>query len=118
MVLVGYIVILISFFVMYKSYVEFGLIFFAIGGFLAGKISISLRSIGVILMVGSIFWGFRHGFTPFVFFVLFVGFVLASFNSRRTDGREDWGIDFLDLTEIFDGSSGGGDSGGDGGGGD
>lgn len=91
---------------------------FLFGGWLAGGLKLSLRSLGVVLMVGAIAVGFHHGVSLPVVITGVVGFLMA--NSRRRhrrgrDGDDGWGfdIDFSDFSDF----GGGGDGGCDGGGG-
>ena len=114
----GYLLVLLSLYVLYQGTIIFGAILFFLGGFIAGKLFISLRSTGVLILVSSIAYGYHNAFSPTVFFIIFVGFVLACFNTRRSSQRSDdgWGID-IDFSSF--GSSSDNDGGGDcGGGGD
>lgn len=87
---------------------------FSLGGLLAKKLYISIRSIGVVTMLSAIAYGYHTAYTPTVYFIIFIGFVMACFTTRRSsrDGGE-WGIDF-----DFSSGSGSDFGGGDGGGGD
>jgi len=115
MILIGYLAALFALYVFYVGEVIAGSILFIVGGWLAKKLFFCLRSIGVVTMVVSIAYGFHHGYTPLVLFGVFIGFVFACFNTRRTskDCGSGWGFDF-DLSSLGSDS----DCGGDGGGGD
>lgn len=113
---VGIIITLVGVFCLYKGDLVVGGLLFVFGGFVAQGLSPSLRSAGVVLMVMAIAYGFRDAFNLWVIGLVFAGFVLANFNSRRSSNYFEWGFD-LDYLDFFDsGSDGGGDGGSDGGG--
>ena len=92
-----------------RATMVFGGIIFFLGGFIAGKLFICLRSGGVLTMVVSIAYGYHNEFTPTVLFIIFVGFVFACFNTtRRSDNG--WGID-MDFSSFGSSSDSGGDGG-------
>lgn len=106
MKLIGYGLVLFALYLLFVNHVLIGVITFIAGGFLASRISFSLRSLGLIMLIGSISYGYHNNFTPLVLFMIFVGFVLACFNTSRTN-RDDveWGID---IGELFSNSNGSG----------
>lgn len=116
MSIIGHLIALIGLYALYTGAIIFGGVLFFLGGFIAGKLFICLRSGGVLTMVVSIAYGYHNEFTPTVLFIIFVGFVLACFNTKRTSRRSDdgWGID-IDFASFGSSSgSGGGDCGGGG----
>lgn len=112
MILLGYGIVLAALYILYSNELFFGGFLFTLGGFLAQKISISVRSAGVLILVIGLFYGYHNSFTPELLVILLIGFVMACFNTRRTSAHSDWGID------IGWGSSDGDCGGSDGGGGD
>lgn len=126
MKLIGYLFALMGLFGLYENQLILGGIIFVLGGFIARKVSPSIRSSGLLLMLLSIAYGYHNSFTVLVIFLIFVGFVMACFNSRRTSSHSDnggyssdysgdWGFD---IHFSASNSGCGGDSGGDSGGGD
>lgn len=118
MIVIGYVVVIASLFLLYENVLFFGGIVLFIGGFLARKIYISVRGAEVMLMVLSTAYGYHNGYEPLVLFLIIVGFVMASSNRRYRQERDDWGFEF-DLSSFGSSdSNGGGDCSGDGGSGD
>ena len=111
MYIVGYLLALAGLFLLYDNQLFIGGIVFFVGGFLAKKLFVSIRSSGVMLMTVSIAFGYHNENSPLVLFLVFVGFVLACFNTKRTKD-DGWGFD-IDFSSFGSDSS---DSGGDGGG--
>jgi len=113
--IIGHLIALTGLYILYAGEIVFGGILFFFGGFLAKKLFFSLRSAGVMTMVIAIAHGFHHGFTPIILLIAFVGFVLACFNTRRSNQRSDggWGFD-IEFSDFGSGSDGGGDCGGGG----
>ncbi|WP_370978411.1 hypothetical protein [Agaribacterium sp. ZY112] len=116
--MIGYGLVVTAGYLLFISQIVIGIFIFVIGGFLANKISFSLRSTGVVLLVGSIPYGYHNSFTPFVLFLIFIGFILACFNTRRArrDDGVEWGIDigeFFSRSDSNDSGFGGGGDGGD-----
>lgn len=120
MSLIGHLIALAGLYALYTNGIIIGGILFFLGGFLARKLSFCFRSSGVMLMLLSTAYGFHNEYTPTIFFLIFMGFVLACFNTRRSSSNDNggWGFD-IDLSSSGSGSDscGGGDSGGGGGGG-
>lgn len=122
-VVLGYLLVAAGLYGFYIGEIVLAALLFSFGGFLAKKLFISIRSTGVITMVTAIAYGFHHEYTELVLCIIFVGFVLACFNSKRSSSRDgggdgsggEWGIDF-DFSS-GSGSDSGGWGGGDGGGG-
>jgi hypothetical protein len=113
--IIGHLITLLGLYVLYTGAIVFGGFLFFLGGLIAGKLFICLRSGGVLTMVISIAYGYHNGFTPTVLVIIFVGFVLACFNSKRNSrGSDDgWGID-IDFGSFGSSSdSDGGDFGSD-----
>ncbi|NRB42674.1 MAG: hypothetical protein HRU20_30100 [Pseudomonadales bacterium] len=115
MVIVGYILALAGLFLLYENQLVIGAVIFFVGGFLAEKLYLSIRSAGVMILAVSIAWAYQNELSGIILFLILVGFVLACFNSKRTNGSAGWGFD-IDFTSIGSGSNDGG--GGDCGGGD
>lgn len=116
MSIIGYSITLLSLYTLYVGEVFFGLVVFIVGGFLAKKLFMCLRSLGVVMMLGCTAFGFHNAYTPMVLFLIFIGFIFACFNTKRTsqhDGNGGWGIDFDAFSSGSD-SGGGGDCGGGG----
>lgn len=113
--IIGYLISLLGLYSLYQGDLVLGGIIFFVGGFLASKIAICIRSSGVMTLVISTFYGYHNEFSPAVLFILLIGFVLACFNTRRTLDNTHWGIDF-DFSSL--GSDSGSDCGGGDGGGD
>lgn len=113
--ILGHILALLGLYSLYAGEMVIGSIIFFLGGFVASKLFFSLRSCGVMMMVTSIAYGFHNEYTPLVVFLIFIGFVLACFNTSRTSSNQGggWGID-IDLSSTGSGSDfgGGGDCGG------
>ena len=116
MEIIGYLVTFLSLYMLYVGEIVVGGFLFILGGVLAKKVFFCVRSFGVVVMVISIAYGYHTSFSPYILFIVFIGFVMACFNTRRTSDRIDsaWGIDF-DLSSLGSDSS---DSGGFDGGGD
>lgn len=118
MYIVGYFLALVGLFLLYENQLALGGLLFFAGGFIAQKLFISIRSSGVVLMAVSIAFGFHNEYSPWVLFLIFVGFVLACFNTstttNRSSGSDGWGFD-IDFSSM--GSDSGDCGGGDGGGG-
>lgn len=116
MMIIGYLITFASLYLLYMGEILIGSIIFVVGGVLAKKLFLCIRSCGVLLMVSSIAYGYHNQYSPLIFFLIFVGFVMACFNthphctSQSYDGG-GWGID-LDM--FGSDSSGGGDFGGGG----
>ena len=113
MIIVGYLVVFVGLLFLYEKELVIGGVVFFIGGFLAKRLFVSIRSAGVMLMVVPIAYGYHYEYDPILIVLIFIGFVLASFNTKRTSERNEWGFD-IDLSSF--GSDSGGDSGSDGGG--
>lgn len=116
--LIGYSIVLAAIYLLFIGNIVVGLILFTVGGLLAKKLYASFRSLGVTLLVGSVSYGYHNGYSTFILFLIFLGFVLACFNKRRS-GRDDgieWGIDLGDIISGSDSDYKG--FGGDGGSGD
>lgn len=111
MFMVGHLIALLGLYGLYKNWLMIGAVVFFIGGYFAKKISISIRSAGIMLLVVSTAYGYHNGYEPQVLFFMFAGFVMACFNSKRTTEGCDWGfdIDFSDTGSGCDGDGGGGD---------
>jgi len=109
---VGYLIALLGLYVLYTGSIAFGGVIFFLGGFIAGRLFICLRSGGILTMIVSIAYGYHNEFTPTVLFLVFVGFVLACFNTKRSSRRSDdgWGFD-IDFSSLGSGSDNGGDGG-------
>lgn len=117
--IVGYLVALAGLALLYKDNLVIGLGVFIAGGFLAKGLFISLKSLGIVGTVGIFAFGYHHGFTPLLYFLLAVCVVMVLFNRRRASagGELEWGWD-LDWGDIFGGDGGSCDGGDGGGGGD
>jgi hypothetical protein len=116
MSIIGHLIALLGLYGLYAGEIVIGSIILFGGGFLASKLFFCLRSSGVMTMVISIAYGYHNEFTPTVLFLIFVGFILACFNTRRGSRGYDngWGFDF-DFSSSGSGSDfGGGDCGGGG----
>lgn len=109
--IIGYLIAVLGLYGLYSGKLLLGSFLFIMGGFVAKKLLISTRSLGVTILLISSAYGYHNEFTPFILFLMFVGFVMACFNSRSStrDAVSEWGFD-------FDFSSSGNDSGGDSGG--
>ena len=81
----GYCVVLVSGYFLYLGHLAPGGLLFLFGGWLAGGLKLSIRSAGVVLLVGAVAVGFHHGVSAPVVIVGVVGFLMA--NSRRRHGR-------------------------------
>jgi len=117
MSIVGYLFVLAGLFFFYENELVVGAVVFFVGGFLAKKLYFSIRSAGVMLTVVPIVYGFHNEYSPGVIFLIFVGFVMANFNTRQSSERGEWGLD-IDLSSFGSDSGSGSDGGGDGGGGE
>lgn len=119
MYIVGYLLAALAMYLLYLNELVVGGIIFLAGGVIASRLSLSVRSAGVLLMVISIAYGSHNGFDPLVLFLIFISFIMANFNSSRSsDGEDwDWGFDF-DWSDLWSGDGFDGDGDGDGGGGD
>lgn len=116
--LIGYGLVLCAAYFLFVNQIVVGVITFIVGGFLAKRVSFSFRSAGVVLLVATIPYGYHNSFTPLVLFLIFFGFVLACFNTRRTNSDDgvEWGIDIGEIFSSSDSSDSGFGGGGDGGG--
>jgi uncharacterized membrane protein YgcG len=123
----GYLLVTASLVFLYKGLLILGTGLFVVGGFFASKLSISFRSLGVLLMLVPAAYGYHHGFNITLIILMIAGFVLASLRSRqrRDYDQTDWGFDwdFSSGSSSGDGcssdsnsSDGGGCDGGGGGG--
>jgi hypothetical protein len=112
MSLVGYILALIGIYGLYNGDLILGGIIFFVGGFFAKKLFFSIRSSGVMTMALSIAYGYHNEYSPTILFLIFIGFVLACFNSKRESRDDGWGIDF-DFSSLGSNSHSDGDGGGD-----
>ena len=108
--IIGYFLVLVGLFFLYGNELVIGGLGFSIGGFLAKKLSISIRSAGVMLMVVPIAYGYHYEYEPIVIVLIVVGFVLANVNSKGTFERNEWGfdIDFSSIGSDGDNADGGG----------
>ena len=115
MSIIGHLIALLGLYVLYIGAIIWGSILFSLGGIVAHKLYVSLRSSGFVNMVISIAYGYHNEFTPLVLFLIFVGFVLACFTTKRAsrDSGDGWGIN-LDLSSGSSSDGGGGDCGGGG----
>lgn len=113
MSIIGHLIAIIGLYCLFLGETAIGSIIVFIGGFLASKLSFSLRSCGVMIMVTLIPYGYHNEYTPTIIFLIFIGFVLACFNTRRTSQThsDGWGIDldFSSLGSDSDFGDGGGD---------
>ena len=101
----------------YLGWIPFASAALFAGGLLAKRMSVSVRSIGILIMVTATAWGFHHGFDPYVWAAIVVGFLMANAKNRSKEST-DWGFDFdFSPSGSGSGSSGGYDGGSDGGGG-
>jgi len=117
--IIGYLFSLAGIYALYSGDLIIGGIAFAVGGFIATKLFICLRSAGVVLLVVSISYGYHFAYTAEVLFLIALGFLLACMNIKHASRHYDngWGID-IQLFSGDSGSGGGSDFGGsDGGGG-
>jgi hypothetical protein len=116
--IIGYGLVLCAAYFLFVNHIVIGLFTFVVGGFFAKRVSFSFRSVGVVLLVTSIPYGYHNGFTQLVLFLIFIGFVLACFNTRRTNRNDgvEWGIDIGKILSSSDSGDSGFGSGGDGGG--
>jgi len=127
MSIISYFLIGLSFFLLYENHWVLGLCLFSVGGFLEKKLFFSLRSIGVVMLLGSISYGYHNGFTLGVIIIAVLGFLLACTNgSKNTRGGDSggvgstgncengWGFEFDSDGSFFGDSDGGGDGGGGG----
>ncbi|WP_111977841.1 hypothetical protein [Algibacillus agarilyticus] len=111
--LMGYFISTLGGLFLYKGELTLGIIVFFIGGLLAQKVSISIRSTGLILMIGSITYGYHHAYEPKILCLIVIGFILACWKNKRCRERHDWGFDLVEIIGSDNGSSAnGGDSGG------
>jgi hypothetical protein len=110
--IIGYLISLLGLYSLYQGDLVLGCVIFFVGGFLANKISISIRSSGVMILLVATAYGYHHEFSQSVFFILLIGFALACFNTKRTSGRSDWGFDFDFSSLGSDSDCGGSDGGG------
>ena len=108
-IIIGHLIAFLGLFSLYAGAMVFGGIIFFLGGFIAGKLFICLRSGGVLTMVVSIAYGYHNEFTPTVLFIIFVGFVFACFDTKRRSDN-GWGID-MDFSSFGSSSDSGGDGG-------
>ncbi len=106
MYIIGHILTLCGLYFLYENELVIGSIVFFMGGFLAKKIYISIRSFGLILMVSSTAYGYHNGYELLILFLIFIGFVLASFNTKHTSDRESWGFD-MDFSSFGSGDGDG-----------
>lgn len=111
MIVVGYLLVLVGLFFLYENELAIGSIVFFVGGFLVKGLFFSFRSAGVMLMVVPIAYGYHYEYDPVVIVLIFVGFVLANFNTKRSSERNEWGFD-IDLSSFGSDSDGGSDGGG------
>ena len=102
--IVGYGLVILAIFLFYQNWILAGTFTFVVGGGMAERLSISLRTLGLVFMVSSGATIFHQGFGVFTTIVLIYGFYLA--NSKSHSGRE-WGFD-IDWSDIGDGDGGGG----------
>jgi|GEM_PF-1977040 len=114
---IGYTITAFGLLLLYKNELLLGCFVFVVGGFLAKKIKISIRSAGVVILVLSVAYGYHNSYSIEVLFVMLVGFIMACVNSRRIKNAGDydtgWGFD-LDFSSLGSSDSdGGGDGGGD-----
>lgn len=107
----GYLLTLLALYLLLVGEVYFGAIFFVVGGGFSQKLTFSLRSLGLVIEVTAIAYGYHYGFSPGVILVMFVAFILACFNNKRADGGAGWGLD-LDFPSFGGGFDGDGGSGG------
>lgn len=109
--MIGYLIALLGLYSLFQGDLIVGGVIFFIGGFSARKITICLRSVGVMTLVIATAYGYHNEFSPTVLFILLIGFILACFNTKRTSGNDYWGIDFdlssLGSESISDGGDGG-----------
>lgn len=114
MKIVGYLLAFLGLFLLYENQLIMGGIVFFAGGFIARKLFVSIRSSGVMLMTISIAFGYHNEFSVSIIFLIFIGFIMACFNTKRTRDNDGWGFD-IDFSSIGSGSSDGGgfDGGGD-----
>ena len=80
---VGYLIALLGLYVLYTGSIAFGGVIFFLGGFIAGRLFICLRSGGILTMIVSIAYGYHNEFTPTVLFLVFVGFVFKVLQSNK-----------------------------------
>lgn len=115
MSIIGHLIALLGLFGLYAGEILFGSIVFFVGGFLASKLFICLRSGGVMMMVTSIAYGYHDEYSLLLLLLIFAGFVLACFNTSQASRNhiKGWGFD-IDLYSPGSESDFGGD--GDGGG--
>lgn len=119
----AYSLVLVSAYMFYLGFLIPGALIFCFGGWLAGKLYFSLRSLGVVMLVCAVATGFHHGFSVPVIVVAVLGFLLANLSGRRQRRRrrskrgeddDGWGFDFDDFDFFGDDGDGGGfDGGGD-----
>lgn len=102
---------------LYKNNLYIGILAFVLGGFLAKGLYLSVKSLGIVGGAFLVPYGYHNEFTPFIYVLLAICFVLIFFARRRIDssGAAEWGFEFA-LEDMFD-SDGGPFDGGDGGGG-
>lgn len=111
--IIGYLIAIAGLIGLYSNELILGTALFMLGGFLSKGLFFSIHSVGVVLMVVSMAYGYHHEFSSTVIILIVVGFILATFTkkSRRADSKE-WGFE-IDIGDFFSGSSDGGDDGGD-----
>ncbi len=108
MVIGGYLLGAIGLYFLYVDRLILGCLVFMVGGFLAGRASVSIGSFGVLMLLSSVAYGYHNGYSPLIFFLVIIGVVMACFDKQRPGAfRLDGGIP---------GASDSADSGGDGGG--
>ncbi|MAR91756.1 MAG: hypothetical protein SV765_03240 [Pseudomonadota bacterium] len=111
--LVGYLLLLAGLTFLYTNVLVLGGVLVFAGGMLAQRMSLSIRSAGVMVLLLALAYGYHYEFTEVVLLLLLVGFLMASTRSRSLGRDTDWGID-IDWRDW--GGDGDGDGGGDGGG--
>lgn len=94
----GYLVAIVGVVLLYDNSLAFGLILFFMGGALAGDLKISIPSLGIMIVVGGIAYGFHNGFSDPVIVAIFVGLILSVGRSISGSGAE------ADIGDTYDNS--------------
>ena len=100
MFLLGYLAATLGLILMYFNELLLGGIVFFLAGWFANRLSLSLRSSGLIIMLESIAYGYHNTFSSTVIACTIIGFLLA--NCRSKSSKEDvaetvveWGFDIF-----------------------
>lgn len=116
MFVLGYVLAAGGFFFFYLNELLIGAALLMLGGVLAQRMSLCVRSIGFMIMILSAVFQFHNGFQPWLMIALVFGFAMAN-SPTKIGKRHHWGF-AIDFGSAVSGGSGDGYGGGDGGGGE